>query len=134
EEAILLFQKRINYIENLGQTPSSEDYLDFSIMHMDVSDMCYSEYNRNDGHNRSEELSNKASNYVILALKAMALSKQRPELKDYLGPFYPFTQLYGCVSKAKQQKIAQAKLHFQNLKLSGLEIPEEVKNWGENLE
>ncbi|MGV8949245.1 MAG: hypothetical protein ACOH2E_07800 [Candidatus Paracaedibacter sp.] len=135
EEAILLFQQRINYIEKLGQTPTSEDYLDLNEIYVGTSSLLYKDYDQNNGQNRNEEHLNKASNNLILALKTMALSKQRPELKDYLGPFY----LYGPTTKncwfnsAKGYHV-KAEHYYRKLTLSGLEIPEEVKNWGENLE
>jgi hypothetical protein len=134
EEAIPLFQQRINYIENLGQTPTSEDYLGLSRIHMDTSDLLYFECYRNNGQYKSEDFLNKASNHVILALKAMALSNQRPELKDYLGSLYPYPLDKICWFTASTQNIVEAEHHYRNLNLSGLEIPEEVKNWGENLD
>ena len=133
EEALLLFQQRITYMENLGQTPSPEDYMDLQKIHVETSDFFYSEFTRNNGEDRSEELLNKASNHVILALKTMTLSKQRPELEDYLGALYPYTNKNRWF-KATTQNIVEAAHHYQNLKSSGLEIPEEVKYWGENLE
>ena len=133
EEALLLFQQRITYMENLGQTPSPEDYMDLQKIHVKTSDLCYYKCMRNNGKDRSEELLNKASNHVILALKTMTLSKQRPELEDYLGPLYPYNNENRWFT-VTTKNIVEAEHHYQNLKSSGLEIPEEVKNWGENLE
>lgn len=134
EEALLLFQQRITYMENLGQTPSPEDYMDLQKIHVKTSDLCYFKHTRYIDQYSSEELLNKASNHVILALKTMTLLKQRPELEDYLGPLYPYTNKSRWSIKTTTQKIVEAKHHYQNLKSSGLEIPEDVKKWGENLE